>query len=95
MKNNIKIVLVVLNSFVLVLSLLWIIKPDYNWEPITVLITQSLSLITLLFENQISSILIKKVEDRGDVKIDVHKNDNTNMHIEDVSGDAKVNIKKK
>jgi hypothetical protein len=95
MKNSVKIGLVILNLIVLVLSLLWIIKPDYNWEPITVLITQSLSLITLLFENQISNILVKKIKDKGDVKIDIHKKDKTNMHVEDVSGDAKVSIKKK
>jgi hypothetical protein len=94
MNQNIKNIAIIINFLILLFSILWIKKTDFEYEPITVFLGQMLSLMVLFFGDAIQSkFSIKDVSD-SKVKIDTSKKDNSEYDISNIKDNSEVNIKK-
>ena len=94
MSKKIKNVAVVINFSIFVLSIFWIVKSNFDIEPITVFLGQLLSLIVLIFGDTIQSkFSIKKIFS-STVDIDTSKRDTSEFDISDIKNNSKVKIKK-
>lgn len=93
MKNIIKYILYGLNAVALFVIYLWY-KNESGFEPIVVLITQIVSVLTIVFEKQISgtSSSISKI-DNSKVKVE-EIDDDRNVEIKNVSNKSKVTYKR-
>lgn len=94
MNKKIKNIAIIINFLILVFSILWIKKTDFEYEPITVFLGQMLSLIVLIFGDAIQNkFFIKEVSD-SKVIIDTDKKDNGDYNISNIRDKSEVNIKK-
>lgn len=94
MSTIIKYFLTLLNLIVIGLSIYWFLKPTSNAEPITVLISQIISLIALYYGDKIVAVFNIKDISNSEVKIDTKTNDNSKYKISKVKYGSKINIKK-
>lgn len=94
MSKNIKNIAVVINFSIFILSIFWIKKSNFEIEPITVFLGQLLSLIVLVFgDNLQSKFSIKKVF-HSTVDIDTSKDDTSDFDISDIRNNSNIKIKK-
>lgn len=94
MSKNIKNIAIIINLLILGFSILWIKKTNFEYEPITVFLGQSLSLIVLLFGDTIQSKFSIKSVSNSKVKIDTNRKDNSDYDISNIRDNSEVNIKK-
>ncbi len=93
MNKLVKIILYIFNIIVLGIAIYWF-KDEQSPEPLIVMISQILVLITLIFESKISNIGISKVSD-SEVYINVRANDESDISISDIKKGSKIKVKKK
>ncbi|WP_024772912.1 hypothetical protein [Aquimarina macrocephali] len=93
MKNLIKYILLGLNVIVFIAIYLWY-KKDSGYEPIVVLITQTISVLAILFEKQLSGGSSTTISRISGSEIDATVTGNGNLDIKDVEKGAKVKYKK-
>lgn len=95
MSKKIKNIAIVINLLILVLAIFWIKKSDFDYEPITVLCGQSLSLIVLIFGDAIQNKFSVKDVSKSKVNIDIDKQDNGNYDISNITDNSEIRIKKR
>lgn len=94
MSKNVKITAIVINLLILVLSILWIKKTNFDYEPITVLLGQLLSLIVLIFGDVVQNKFSVKEVAKSKVEIDTHRKDTGDYDISNIKNNSEVRIKK-
>lgn len=87
MNNYLKYFIILLNLLILIIGFKWFNQDKASAEPIIVIITQVIGLITLILEKKLSNTFIKKVNNSI---IDLKNTEST--HIEDIK-DSKIKIK--
>lgn len=94
MSKKIKNIAIAINLIILVFSILWIKKTDFDYEPLTVFLGQSLSLIVLVFGDSLQSK--HSVDEVSDsiVKINTPKDDNGSYEVSNIKENSEVRIKK-
>lgn len=95
MSKKIKNIAIVINLLILVLAIFWIKKSDFDYEPITVLCGQSLSLIVLIFGDAIQNKFSVKDVSKSKVNIDIDKQDNGHYDISNITDNSEIRIKKR
>ena len=95
MSKKIKNIAIVINLLILVLAIFWIKKSDFDYEPITVLCGQSLSLIVLIFGDAIQNKFSVKDVSKSKVNIDIDKQDNGDYDISNITDNSEIRIKKR
>ncbi|MCA0349069.1 MAG: hypothetical protein LCH35_07390 [Bacteroidetes bacterium] len=95
MSKKIKNIAIVINLLILVLAIFWIKKSDFDYEPITVLCGQSLSLIVLIFGDAIQNKFSVKDVSKSKVNIDIDKEDNGDYDISNITDNSEIRIKKR
>ena len=93
MNKNIKIILLIANVLALLISILWFIR-DKGFEPVIVFVLLLSSIVTVIFENKIEKISIRKVSDSG-VDIESTGKESTDIEIENIKKGSKVKIRQK
>jgi hypothetical protein len=93
MKKLVKTILYIFNIIVLGIAVYWF-KDEQSPEPLIVMISQFLVLITLIFESKISNIGISKVS-KSKVNVDVKSTDNSSISISDIKDGSDIKIKRK
>jgi hypothetical protein len=93
MKKLIKNILYLFNFIALGIAIYWF-KEEQSPEPLIVIISQVLVLITLIFESKISKLGISKISN-SEVDVDVKSSDDSNIDISDVKDGSKVKIKRR
>ena len=88
MKRPLKIALIILNLIILIAAGIWYSKQQ-DWEPLIICIGQLATLAGLIFENQISGIITKKVDNS---LIDVDVISGENVHTSKIK-DSDIKIK--
>ena len=91
MNSLIKFFIIFLNIIVLVIGFLWYNNPNGNYEPMAVIIVQIITLLTLLFENKISKIVTKKVNNS---EINIDSNNGQDIVTKKIN-DSKIRINTK
>jgi len=95
MNKKIKNIAIVINLLILVLAIFWINESNFDYEPITVLCGQSLSLIVLIFGDAIQNKFSVKDVSESNVNIDIDKQDNGDYDISNITDNSEVRIKKR
>ncbi|MDI9309413.1 MAG: hypothetical protein QM535_04290 [Limnohabitans sp.] len=95
MNTKVKNIAIFINLLILVLAIFWVKKSDFDYEPITVLCGQSLSLIVLIFGDTIQNKFSVKDVSKSRVKIDIDKQDNGEYDISNITENSEVRIKKR
>jgi hypothetical protein len=95
MSKKIKNIAIVINLLILVLAIFWIKKSDFDYEPITVLCGQSLSLIVLIFGDAIQNKFSVKDVSKSKVNIEIDKQDNGDYDISNITDNSEIRIKKR
>jgi hypothetical protein len=95
MSKVIKNIAIVINLLILVFAVLWIKKSNFDYEPITVFLGQSLSLIVLIFGDAIQNKFSVKDVSKSKVNIDIDKEDNGDYDISKITDNSEVRIKKR
>ena len=95
MSKKIKNIAIVINLLILILAIFWIKKSDFDYEPITVLFGQSLSLIVLIFGDAIQNKFSVKDVTKSKINIDIDKQDNGDYDISNITDNSEVRIKKR
>jgi hypothetical protein len=88
MNKNLKRILIILNLGVLTIAVLWFIKYK-EYEPLTVIIAQVVTLLGLLFESHVSEIITKDVS-KSKIKIDTEPG--SKIHTMNVN-DSDIDVK--
>ena len=95
MSKRIKNITIFINFIILILAILWTIDSKFQYEPITVLLGQLLSLIVLVFGDKIqNSFSVKKIS-KSTVDIDTNKEDDAEYNISDITDGSEIKIKKR
>lgn len=85
MSKTIRNFILILNLIIILLSIYWYVNPESNIEPITVFVSQLVSLLALLFGDKIVAVFhINKVSN-SEVKIDAKANDNSEYKISELN----------
>lgn len=95
MSKKIKNIAIVINLLILVLAIFWIKKSNFDYEPITVLCGQSLSLIVLIFGDAIQNKFSVKDVSKSKVNIEIDKQDNADYDISNITDNSEIRIKKR
>lgn len=95
MSKKIKNIAIVINLLILVLAIFWIKKSNFDYEPITVLCGQSLSLIVLIFGDAIQNKFSVKDVSKSKVNIEIDKQDNGDYDISNITDNSEIRIKKR
>jgi len=94
MNKIVRLFLTALNLLIIGFSIYWFLKPNSNVEPVTVFISQIISLIALHYGDRIvASFHINEVSN-SEVKIDTNSDDNSEYKISKIKDGSKINIKK-
>ncbi|MCX7551546.1 hypothetical protein [Xanthomarina sp. F2636L] len=93
MNKLVKIILYVFNIIALGIAIYWF-NADQSPEPLIVIISQFLVLITLIFESKISNIGISKVA-KSKVDVEVKANDDSSIIISDIKDRSNIKVKRK
>ncbi|WP_196894729.1 hypothetical protein [Aureivirga marina] len=93
MNKLLKTILITFNIITLGVAIYWLIT-EKSPEPLIVMISQILVLITLIFESKISNIGISKVS-KSKVDIDVKSTDNSNINISDIKDDSEIKVRRR
>ncbi|MGV2452011.1 UNVERIFIED_CONTAM: hypothetical protein POZ17_17535 [Ralstonia mannitolilytica] len=94
MNKIVKSFLTILNLIIIAMSIYWFLKPASNIKPITVFISQLISLIALYYGDKIVAAFHIKDISNSEVKIDTDTDDNSQYKISRVKDGSKINIKK-
>ncbi len=73
MNKTLKAILIIINAIALLVSIYWFYN-DQEPHPLTVLLDESVTLLALIFEKQVSNILTKRVH-KSEVDVDVISGD--------------------
>ena len=73
MNKTLKIIILILNVVTLGITIYWL-KNEQKPEPLTVLITQIIILLGLIFENQIENVTNRNVKNNSTIDVKVDKN---------------------
>lgn len=95
MSKRIKNIALSLNVLIITFSTFWVIKTEFEYEPMIVFCGQLLSLLTLLFGENIESKFFVEDVSKSKVRIDVHKDDNSQYEVKKIRDNSEVNIHKK
>lgn len=93
MNKLVKSIIYIFNLIALLIAIYWF-KDEQSPEPLIVIISQSLVLITLFFESKISNIGISKVS-KSEVDVEVKSNDDSIINITDIKDGANIKVKRK
>lgn len=93
MNKLLKTILFIFNLIALGIAIYWF-KDEQSPEPLIVMISQFLVLITLIFESKISNIGISKVS-KSKVNIDTKSTDNSSINISEISDGSDIKVKRK
>jgi hypothetical protein len=93
MNKLLKTILFIFNIIALGIAAYWF-KDEQSHEPLIVMISQFLVLITLIFESKISNIGISKVS-KSKVNVGVKSNDNSSISISDIKDGSDIKVKRK
>ena len=93
MNKLLKTILFIFNFIALGIAIYWF-KNEQSPEPLIVMISQFLVLITLIFESKISNIGISRVS-KSKVNIDTKSTDNSSINISDISDESDIKVKRK
>lgn len=93
MNKLLKIILYIFNIIALGIAMYWF-KDEQSPEPLIVMISQFLVLITLFFESEISNISISKVS-KSKVNLDVKSTDNSRISVSDINDGSNIKVKRK
>lgn len=93
MNKLLKTILFIFNIIALGIAVYWF-KDEQSPEPLIVMISQFLVLITLIFESKISNIGISKVS-KSKVNVDVKSTDNSSISISDIRDGSDIKVKRK
>ncbi|PZD79649.1 hypothetical protein [Mesonia sp. K7] len=88
MNPFIKVIVVVLNLTVLFLAIKWYFSDTNNYEPLIILITQCIAILTLTFEKRITN----KIKKSNNIRADFYSNTHSTNIVEDVE-DSDIKIK--
>jgi hypothetical protein len=91
MNSIVRNIMIILNVIVLFIGFLWYYNPVGNYEPLSIIILQIISLLALLNENKISKIITKQVENS---EIDIDSNNGQDIVTKKIT-DSKIRIKTK
>jgi len=94
MNKIVRLFLTALNLLIIGLSIYWFLKPNSNVEPVTVFISQIISLIALHYGDKIVAAFHIKEVSNSEVKIDTNSDDNSEYKISKIKDGSKINIKK-
>ncbi|CAD0003355.1 hypothetical protein [Flavobacterium salmonis] len=95
MSNKIKNISIIINLLILVLAIFWIKKSNFDYEPITVVCGQSLSLIVLVFGESIQNKFFVKDVSKSKVNFDIDKEDKGEYNISNITDSSEIRIKKR
>lgn len=95
MSKNIKNTVIIINLLILVFSILWIKRTDFDYEPMTVFLGQVLSLIVLIFGDKIQNKFFVKNVSNSKVQISTNNDDDGEYDISDIRDNSEVRINKK
>lgn len=93
MNKLLKSILYIFNIIALGIAIYWF-KDEQSPEPLIVMISQFLVLITLIFESKISNIVISKVS-KSKVNVEVKSTDNSGISISDIKDGSDIKVKRK
>lgn len=95
MSKVVKNISIIINLLILSVSILWIKKTNFDYEPVIICLGQILTLIVLLFgDNVYNKFRINNVSE-SKVKIDTHQQDDADYNISQIQNNSEINIKKK
>ncbi len=89
MNKKLKVLLIIINIIMMILSIYWYIDKKET-EPIIVFLGQIATLVALVFEKPVSNILTRKIHDNSSLDVDVQSGDNVDT--KNVKN-SKINIK--
>lgn len=92
MNNLLKTILLVFNLVALGVATYWFID-EKSPEPLIVMISQFLVLLTLIFESKISNIGISNVS-KSKVDIETKQNDNSSIKISEITDGSDIKVKR-
>jgi hypothetical protein len=93
MNKLLKTILFIFNIIALGIAIYWF-RDEQSPEPLIVMISQFIVLITLIFESKISNIGISKVS-KSKVNVDVKSNDKNSINISDIKDGSDIKVKRK
>lgn len=94
MSKIIKSFLTASNLLIIFLSVYWFLKPNSNVEPITVFISQIVSLIALHYGDKIVNAFHINEVSNSEIKIDTNADDDSEYKISKIKDGSKISIKK-
>ncbi|MBH1959065.1 MAG: hypothetical protein I8H68_03025 [Flavobacteriia bacterium] len=95
MSKLIKNISIIINLLILGVSIIWLKKTNFDYEPITICLGQVLALVILLFGDKIYNKFRLKNISNSKVKIDTHKEDDAEYSISNIKENSEINIRKK
>lgn len=87
MNRTLKIILICINSLMLIISVSWYFENEEK-EPLIISLGQLATLLTLIFEKQVSKIFTKNIDNS---RIKIKRQDNDSVHTENVT-DSEIDI---
>ena len=94
MSKTIRNFVVILNLIIILLSIYWYKNPNSNIEPITVFVSQLISLLALFFGDKIVAIFHINEVSNSEIEIDAKADDNSEYKISKIKDASKIKIKK-